>query len=466
MSPIDAIFKEFPAELFLSDEGARAGYGRDWLSEFTPAPGCIALPRSTEEVAHLVGWCAQHRVPVVPSGGRTGLSGGAAATNGELVLSLERLNRIHEVRVIDRLLRCGAGTVTARIQETAKDHGLFFPVDFASKGSSQIGGNIATNAGGIHVIRYGNIREWVIGLTVVDGRGEVHHLNGPLFKNNTGYDLRSLMIGSEGTLGIITEATLLLTDPPGTLCRALCALPSLEGVLELLTNLRGRFGTLSAFEYLSDRAKMLVTRHEGIRSPLAVEAPAWIVAEFEHTTPTLEEEIENFLSEMAERGLILDAVVSRSTQQCEEIMALRERISPMLSANYTLHKNDISVPVPTIPRFIRALEELMALQYPEFEVVIFGHIGDGNLHVNVLKPAATEAAHFFEAASRADREVFALVSACAGSISAEHGVGLLKKDFLHYSRSTAEIALMRGIKQVFDPAGILNPGKIFDPVEK
>lgn len=448
-------------EAVLTDEPSRQFYGRDWIKDFKPNASFVVLPSTTEQVQEVVRLCNQLLVPLVPSGGRTGLSGGATATNGEVVLSLERMRKILDVNRIDRTIRCEAGVVLEKIQLEASAHGLYFPVDFSTRGSSQIGGNLATNAGGIRVIRYGNIRDWVVGLKAVTGAGELVELNGSLFKNNTGYDLRHLMVGSEGTLGIITEVTLRLTTPPKDVARVLCGLGSNDDVLPLLTFCRDNLRDLSAFEFMERRALQEVLHHRSLRDPLSQPYPTYVLVEVELNWPGASEQLGNTFGEAYEKGLITDVVVSESVAQSQELMNLRDLIGETLSSHYTLHKNDISVPVPSIPAFLHELHAAINEKYASLRAVVFGHVGDGNLHVNILKTSGVSDADFWNTCHEADRTVFSLVQRYGGSVSAEHGVGLLKRDFLGYSRSEYQVNLMRSIKRAFDPRGILNPGKIF-----
>ena len=456
----DALSKFLPPHTILSDARSKEFYGRDWIKDFTPAPSLVLLPETAEQVQKIVSLCAQYEIPVVPSGGRTGLSGGATATKGEVIISLERMRAVLEVNPIDRTIRCQAGVPLERIQLEAAQHDLYFPVDFSSRGSAQIGGNIATNAGGIRVIRYGNIRESVLGLKVVTGRGDLLELNGSLFKNNTGYDLRSLFIGSEGTLGIIVEATLKLTTPPKDVARIMCGLTNTDAILPLLTFCRGHLRDLSAFEFVDSTAFTEVVTKRQLRNPLSDTYEAYVLVECELNTSTAMDDINNTFAQAYEQGLILDVVVSQSAAQAQELMNIRDLVSETLSQHYTLHKNDISVPVPSIPAFINELHASIAKAYPTFKVVVFGHVGDGNLHVNVLKPTDISDADFWEGCHESDKTIFETVQKFKGSISAEHGVGLLKRDFIHYSRTPEELELMRGIKQTFDPKGIMNPGKV------
>lgn len=456
------LFQAFlPETRVLTDDSSKAFYGRDWLKDFTPNPSLVVLPETTLEVQSIMQVCMQHKIAVVPSGGRTGLSGGATAAQGEVVVSLERMRKIHEINRVDRTARCDAGVTLEQLQNAAAEQSLYFPIDFSSRGSAQIGGNIATNAGGIRVIKYGNYRESVLGLTVVTGTGAILKLNGALFKNNSGYDIRNLFIGSEGTLGIITEAMLTLVSKPRDLVRVLCGLSDATSVLPLLTFCRDSLPNLSAFEFMERLPFQEVIVRRGLRDPLAQPYSAYALIEFETEEYADTEKIQALFADAYEKNLIQDVVVSENSAQASELMNLRDLISETLSQHHTIHKNDISVPVSMIPDFIHELHTSIRKAYPTFQVAIFGHVGDGNLHVNVLKPRDMADSTFWELCHEADHIVFSSVAAYGGSISAEHGVGLLKRDFLHYTRSSEELQFMRGIKAVFDPLGILNPGKVF-----
>lgn len=450
-----------PAERILTDERSRLFYGKDWLKDFQPAPALILLPETTSEVQAIVAACGKHSIAVVPSGGRTGLSGGATATSGEVVINMERMRSIIEINRTARTAHCQAGVVLEQLQAAAATQNLYFPVDFSSRGSAQIGGAIATNAGGIRVIKYGNMRDSVLGLTVVTGTGEILELNGPLHKNNSGYDLRHLFIGSEGTLGIITEAIIKLTSPPYGVARALCGVADFASILTLLSFCQDALPNLSAFECMERLPYSEVIKHRGLRDPLSQSYPSYVLIESELQSPHEHDAVTAVFAEAYEKGLIEDVVVSESSAQAQELMNLRDYISETLSQHYSIHKNDISVPVHSIPSFLRDLHTSIREAYPRYRVAVFGHVGDGNLHVNVLKPSDMDETEFWATCHAADTLIFSTVQRYRGSISAEHGVGLLKRDFLHFSRSPAEIHIMRGIKAVLDPQGIMNPGKIF-----
>ena len=450
----------FPADFFSDDPSDLAEYGRDWTKVYAPAPSVIALPRTTDEVARLMRLCNEANVAVVPSGGRTGLAGGAVAKDGEIVLSLARMRRMDAVDLLGATVRVQAGAITEAVHQHCAPHGLTWPVDFASKGSSQVGGNIATNAGGVKVIRYGLTRQWVLGLQVVTPQGEVLELNGALEKNNTGLDLRQLFIGSEGILGVITEATLKLTRLPKSQSVLMFAVTDVAAVLRLFRDTRRAPFTLAAYEFFTDRCLARVQRHRKVRSPFADAHPCYVLVELEDAD---EEALEGWVQSLFEQELILDGTLAQNSTQAAELWALREGISESLSATGLPHKNDIALPVAALESFCAELDAVFAKNYPDWEIALFGHIGDGNLHVNVMKPDALDKAAFLARTSGADHVMFELVKKHQGSISAEHGIGLLKKPYLGYSRSEAELAMLRAVKRTLDPNNVLNPGKIIDP---
>ena len=446
------------ANCVLTDTESLQIYGVDRTTLWQPAPCAVVLPQTIEEVQAVIQCANTENLAVVPAGGRTGLSGGAVAKDGELVLALDRMNKILDLNPVDRTIRCEAGVITQQIQEYAEQHSLFYPVDFASVGSSQIGGNIATNAGGINVIRYGMTRDWVLGLTVVTGAGEILELNRGLIKNNTGYDFRHLFIGSEGTLGIICAATLRLTQPPANRSVQVLGINNFQAIMDVLHIYNGGL-PLTAFEFFSDLALSKVMAHKKLSAPLSVRSSYYVLLEFEHNDDSdLATAVELF-EQCHNNGLVVDGVLSLTLSQAQNLWRLREDISETLSFAKP-YKNDISVRISQMPDFIRAVDLLAEQNYPDFEIVWYGHIGDGNLHLNVLKPDDLSVEEFNQQCARVSIHIAELVASYGGSISAEHGVGLLKKHLLHYSRSDTEITLMRQVKQLFDPNGILNPGKL------
>ena len=457
LAPLRAILG---ADFVRTDADSLAQYGRDRTKNWAAAPCAVVLPANTEQVQAIVRWAYEKSVAIVPSGGRTGLSGGAVAHRGELVLNLERLRQIGDFDPVERSVRVGAGVLTGQLQAWAAEQGLFYPVDFAAAGSSQIGGNIATNAGGIKVIRWGMTRDWVRGLKVVTGTGELLNLNQGLLKNNAGYDLRHLMIGSEGTLGVIVEATMGLITPPRQLTVLLLAAPSMDAVMQLLHTFQNRL-ELTAFEFFSESALAKVLARSGLARPMKTEGEFYALLEFDNTSAAIEAQALAVFEESLEAGWALDGTMSQNEEQRIKLWRLREEISETIAPS-SPYKNDIAVRVAQIPAFLHEISALVAKNYPDFEIIWFGHIGDGNLHLNILKPENLSQADFYARCHGVSRQVFEVVQRYGGTISAEHGVGLLKKDYLPYSRSAAEIALMRAIKHSFDPKGILNPGKIFD----
>jgi FAD/FMN-containing dehydrogenase len=350
--------------------------------------------------------------------------------------------------------------ITANLQEFATEQGLFYPVDFAAAGSSQIGGNIATNAGGIKVIRYGMTRDWVMGLKVVNGAGDILELNKGLVKNNTGYDFRHLFIGSEGTLGLICEATIELARPPADSTVLVLGVDSFPAILDVLRTFSAQMD-LSAFEFFSQSALDKVTAQMGHAVPFATQTPFYALLEFESAAEAELDKAMALFEQTVEQGWVLDGVLSQSLSQAEALWKLREDISETLW-HWQPYKNDISVLVSRMPDFLREVDELVDKSYPDFELVWYGHIGDGNLHLNILKPKALSNKDFVARCVPVSKEIGQLLAKYEGSVSAEHGVGLLKKDYLHYSRSPLELELMKQIKKVFDPNAILNPGKLFD----
>lgn len=449
----------FPSDRLLTDAASLQHYGRDWTKHYDIRPSAIVFPLSTDEVVKVVKLARIEKVGLVPSGGRTGLSGGACALNGEIVVSFEKMNRVLEFNELDRTVRVEPGVVTEYLQNYAKEKGAYYPVDFAARGSSQIGGNIATNAGGVKVLRYGLTREWVAGLTVVTGAGEVLELNKGLVKNATGLDLRHLMIGSEGTLGFVTEATIRLTSPPKPLTVMILAIPDLDSVMKVYSKFRANL-PLTAFEFFSDVALTTVLNHTHLPKPLGQEYPNYLLIEVENADASIEASIlENFEACVGE-GWVLDGAIAQSEAQARDFWRLREDISEA-TAPFTPYKNDVSVTVAKVPEFLAKTDAALRKGYPDFKVVWFGHIGDGNMHINILKPEGLGRDEFLKRCKGVNTVLFDIIEKLEGSVSAEHGVGLVKKDDLFHTRGKAEIELMKAIKKSFDPDGIMNPGKIF-----
>jgi FAD/FMN-containing dehydrogenase len=448
-----------PKRLLLESEDLQR-FGIDRTTIWQANPCAVVLPGSVEEVQQIVLLANKRNLAIVPSGGRTGLSGGAVAKDGEIVVAMDRMNQVLDFNPMDRCVTLGAGMITAQLQDFATQQGLFYPVDFASTGSSQIGGNIATNAGGINVIRYGMTREWVMGLKVVNGAGEILDLNRGLVKNNTGYDFRHLFIGSEGTLGLICEATIQLTRPPAESKVLVLGIGNFPAILDVLRTFSAQID-LSAFEFFSQAALDKVTEHRGHPKPFATQTPFYALLEFETATESVADSAMTLFEACMEQGWVLDGVLSQSLSQAQALWKLREDISETLW-HWQPYKNDISVRVSRMADFLREVNELAASRYPDFELVWYGHIGDGNLHLNILRPQNLSNDDFVAKCGNVSAEIGQLLARYEGRISAEHGVGLLKKDYLRYSRSPQEMDLMRSVKKAFDPNAILNPGKLFD----
>ncbi|PXX74703.1 FAD/FMN-containing dehydrogenase [Pseudomonas sp. LAMO17WK12:I10] len=456
---IDELKTLVEAGKVLTDADSLNAYGKDWTKHFAPAPSAIVFPKTVEQVQAIVRWANRHQVALVPSGGRTGLSAAAVAANGEVVVSFDYMNHILDLNLTDRTAVCQPGVVTEQLQNRAEESGLYYPVDFASAGSSQIGGNISTNAGGIKVIRYGMTRNWVAGLKVVTGKGDLLELNKDLVKNATGYDLRQLFIGAEGTLGFVVEATMRLERAPNNLTAMVLGTPDFDSIMPVLHAFQGKLD-LTAFEFFSDKALAKILGRGDVPAPFETDCPFYVLLEFEASNEDVANDALATFEHCVEQGWVLDGVMSQSEQQLQNLWKLREYISETIS-HWTPYKNDISVTVSKVPAFLKDIDAIVAKNYPDFEVVWYGHIGDGNLHLNILKPDDLSKDEFFAKCATVNKWVFETVEKYNGSISAEHGVGMTKRDYLTYSRSPVEIDYMKAVKAVFDPNGIMNPGKIF-----
>ncbi len=443
-----------------TDAADLENFGKDWTKAYPANPIAIVFPSNIDKVLALVQFANLHKVALVPSGGRTGLSGGAVATNEELVVAFDRMNNILDFNAADRQVVCEPGVVTEQLQQFAEQEGLFYPVDFASSGSSQLGGNASTNAGGIKVIRYGMTREWIKGLKVVTGSGELLDLNRGLAKNATGYDFRHLFIGAEGTLGFIVELTLALTNRPRDPAVLVLGVEKMESIMQVLMQFQGKLN-LTAFEFFSEKALKHVIEEKGLQRPFETETEFYALIEFENFTGQDMDTAMSLFESTLEAGWVVDGSISQNSTQAKNLWRLREDISETI-AKFTPYKNDISVKVSAVPEFLHEVDSLVTAAYPDFEIIWFGHIGDGNIHLNILKPSALEPSAFFEKCAKVSDLVFEIVEKHGGSISAEHGVGLLKKPYLHYSRPASEIAYMKAIKNIFDPNNIMNPGKLLD----
>ncbi len=442
------------------DVGDLQNYGKDWSIYYAPHPIAIVFPESQDDVVKIVKWARQTKTALVPSGGRTGLSSAATATNSEVVVSFERMNKIVHFDDVDMILKVQPGVILQTVQEFAKDKGAYFPVDFGAKGSCHIAGAVSTNAGGVKVIRYGMMRNWVAGIRLVTGAGDAMYLNKALKKNATGYDLRHLVTGSEGTLGFITEVDLQLASAPHELHVLLLGLDDLARTIDVYKAFNKKL-VVTACEFFSDLAlNKVLAAHPTLTEPLDGRYPYYLLLELEETSADFQERVETVFTDLLEKGVIANGTISQNSQQSENFWALRERISESISP-FTPYKNDISVRTSQVDKFVTDSDKLISSHYPNFDVVWFGHIGDGNVHINILKPANMEKPAFLAECRKVDTLLYELVARYDGAISAEHGVGLAKKPFLNYSRTSAEIEIMKKIKAAFDPDNIINPGKIF-----
>jgi FAD/FMN-containing dehydrogenase len=450
-------------------EGDLTAYEIDWRKRFAGKALAVVRPGSTAETARVVRLCAKHGTGIVAQGGNTGLVGGSVpdASGTQIVLSTARLDRIRGIDAANLTLTAEAGCILQRVQEAAAREGLLFALSLAAEGSCTIGGNLATNAGGTQVVRYGNARELCLGLEVVTAAGDVWEGLSALRKDNTGYDLRDLVIGSEGTLGIITAATLKLHPRPAAVLTAMASLSTLAAAVELLALAHATLGPgLTGFEVMNAFSLGLVRTHfPALRQPLA--AAPWTVlvehSDFEsdaHGAVALE----TLLARAIERGCVEDTAVASSLEQANSMWHLRESI-PLAQALEGLNvKHDISLPASAVCEFVASTDAALERRFPGVRLVDFGHLGDGNLHYNVQCPPGDDAAGFLrrhEAAIHA--VVYDAVAARDGSISAEHGVGALKRDELAARKSPVALAMMRSIKGALDPSGVLNPGRVLSP---
>jgi FAD/FMN-containing dehydrogenase len=455
----------------VTDAEAQAGYTRDWLGKWQGRVPVVVRPANTAEAAAVVRICRAAHTPIVTQGGNTGMSGGATpdASGAQVIVSTTRMNRVLAVDQVNNTLTVEAGVILAQAQQAAREAGRFFPLSLGAEGSCTVGGNLATNAGGIAVLRYGNMRDLVLGLEVVLPDGRVWNGMRGLRKDNTGYDLRGLFVGSEGTLGIITGAVLKLFPQPLARATAWVGAASLEQLVELLGRLRERCGErLVAFEMLSAEALQLVLQHVAdTRSPVGG-APAFhALIELSDTTDQegLQDLLEQALAEAMEAGLIgEDAVVAASQAQAAAFWRLREGISQAQVRAGPVVKHDIALPISALPAFVaqagKAVDAVAAASGVTGAVINFGHLGDGNLHYNVLLPAALAADAVKAQTLLLNRAVHDQVAAFNGSISAEHGVGQLRRDELRRYKSPVEMDLMLAIKRALDPNLIMNPGKL------
>ncbi len=468
MNPQDLIseLRQLLGSTQVLTDGDLSSWEVDWRKRWRGKALAVVRPGSTAEVAQVVKACARHGATLVPQGGNTGLVGGGVpdASGSQVLLSLARMNRVREVDRANLALTVEAGCVLQSVQQAATDAGLLFPLSLAAEGSCTIGGNLATNAGGTQVLRYGNARELCLGLEVVTADGEVWEGLSGLRKDNTGYDLRDLIIGSEGTLGIITAATLKLFPQPATSVTALACCSDLAQCVALLGLAQSQLGAgLTGFEVMNQFSLALVRRHfDQLAQPLPP-APWTVLLEYASADDQAQAHarFESLLETALGQGLIADAALAGSLAQSAAMWHLRESI-PLAQSEEGLNvKHDIALPVSAIPAFCQRTDAALAEAFPGIRLVNFGHLGDGNLHYNVQCPEGGEGLAFLDQHEETiNGIVFDAVQACNGSFSAEHGIGALKRDALAERKSPVALGMMRAIKQALDPQGRLNPGRL------
>ena len=433
---------------------------------FTGRTPAVVLPRTVSEVSRLLALCDAARIGVVPHGGNTSYCGGATPDESgrQLVLSLQRMNRIRSVDAVNYSLTAEAGCILARVQQVADEAGRFFALSLGAEGSCQIGGNLSTNAGGVSVLRYGMMRDLVLGLEVVLPDGRVLETLSGLRKDNTGYDIKALFLGAEGTLGVITAATLKLFPQIRVRATALAAVPDVHAAVSLLALLREASGDcVSSFELIPRIGVELTTRHiAGVRDALGTPYPWYVLCELSsaRAEEALDELLGEALGSAAAQGTVLDAVLARSGHERAALWKMRESIPEAQRREGAGLKHDISVPVSALAEFVARAAKWLEAQVPEGRLVAYGHVGDGNLHFNLTQCAGADGAALLARESQVRRAIHDLVRECAGSFSAEHGVGRLKVAELERYAGAVELDLMRAVKRAFDPHGIMNPGKV------
>jgi FAD/FMN-containing dehydrogenase len=439
-----------------------APYVTDWRGRYSGVPLCVARPGSTVEVATVVQLCGNAGIPIVPQGGNTGLCGGATPIGGEVVLNLSRLNRIRSIDPDNNSITVEAGCILQNVQNAADKVDRLFPLSLASEGSATIGGNLSTNAGGVQVLRYGNARELVLGLEVVLPDGRIWDGLRALRKDNTGYDLKHLFVGAEGTLGLITAATLKLFPRPASSVTAWVSLTSPLLAVKLLELLRQGIGdNITAFEIIGNPALELVLQHiPGSSAPLSRSSMWHVLIEASAAHGNLAEEFELALVDSIDSGLVNEVVIASSEAQVKKLWALRENISEAQRIDGISIKHDIALPISSIAEFIQQTDAALEKYFPGLRIVCFGHLGDGNLHYNQSKPDSQANVEFIAQTPIVNRIVHDIVHSFGGSISAEHGLGQLKREENHRYKSSVELDLMRAIKDALDPSGMMNPGKL------
>lgn len=456
-----AHFKSFlTPDQIIEDPAECRHYAVDRTTKYEPSASLVVFPKTTAEVSQILKYCHAHDIKVVPSGGRTGLAGGAVAMHGEVILSLTRMNRILEIEPLTPYVHVEAGCVAEAAMDALKPHGLTLPVDFAAKGSASLGGNVSTNVGGVRVLTYGALRSHILGLKAVLADGTVLDSVRRLYKHNAGFDLKQLFIASEGTLGVVTEVLLKVVPIPGERVTFLLEVPDLSGLLHLLKDLRLERAHLAAVEFFNHACLEKVTAHLRIASPFTKESPFYALIEAESFSAERDAELAVRLLSASESGHIGEVLFAQSPEQKRQFWRYREEITESLSP-FKPHKNDLSVPLVHLSAFADELVRELSARSP-FTACLFGHLADGNIHVNLLKPVDMDNADFITKALTLDETIYDVVFKYDGSISAEHGIGLGKKNGIDRVFRSEELMLLKKIKRTLDPKNILNPGKIFD----
>jgi FAD/FMN-containing dehydrogenase len=442
-------------------------YVADWRGVYRGTTPAVVRPANTEEVAAVVRLCAETRTPLIPQGGNTGMCGASVPHQdaGEVIVALGRMNRIREVDPLDNTMTVEAGCVLANLQQAAADVDRLFPLSLGAEGSCQIGGNISTNAGGVNVLRYGNTRDLVLGLEVVLPDGRIWNGLRALRKDNTGYDLKHLFIGAEGTLGIVTAAALKIFPRPHASATAWAAVRDPEAALEFLSLLRDHCGDrITAFELISRRCLDLVLAHiPGSRDPLPSPHAWYVLTELSDSNAdsALRPELEAALGAAMERSLVIDAVIAESAAQSQALWRIRESVPEAAKSEPgMLYRHDVAVAVSEVPAFIREAEQALKAKFPGADIICFGHLGDGNLHYNTYVAGRNRADAAAREAHDVTQLVYDIVHRYGGSFSAEHGIGLAKVAELRRYKSAVELELMHTVKRALDPLGIMNPGKV------
>jgi FAD/FMN-containing dehydrogenase len=465
-SLLDRLHAAVGPQGLITDARDMEPYVVDWRGFYRGATPAIVRPGSTAEVAKVVKLCAETGTGIVPQGGNSGMCGGATPSpaGDQIVLQLGRMNRILEIDPLNNTITVEAGCILANIQQAALEADRLFPLSLGGEGSCQIGGNLATNAGGVNVLRYGNTRDLALGLEAVLADGSVWNALRGLRKDNTGYDLKNLFIGSEGTLGVITGAVLKLYPRPRTRLTALMAVDEPAAAVRLLAHLRGACGErISAFEIISRPCIALVLKHiPGTREPLPQVHPWYVLVELADNSDggSLRDDFERAVAQAGEEGLVRDAVMAESTAQAQALWRIRETIPEASRDEGLLYRHDISLTVSRIPEFIATAGAALERSFPGAHIICFGHLGDGNLHYNCFIPGRRKDDPAARDASDVNQVVLDIVCEFGGSFSAEHGIGQAKRSALAQYKSPLELEMMRMIKRTLDPRNILNPGKV------